>query len=122
ILKTFDDATAQMDGWLTQIQSELQKLDATLVDAAKTSGSKMHHQLQSLRDKAARAEIRKSGEIQHHADELVTLLYPRKTLQEREVGVLYFLLRYGTALLPRLQQQLRLGCPDHQVIRLQSEF
>jgi uncharacterized protein YllA (UPF0747 family) len=75
--------------------------------------------LQSLRDKAARAEARKNSELQHHADELSTLLYPNKELQEREVGATYFLLKYGLGFVRQLKEKLKTGCPDHQVIRLE---
>jgi uncharacterized protein YllA (UPF0747 family) len=78
----------------------------------------MRYQLQSLRDKAARAEARKNTETQRHADELSTLLYPNKELQEREVGSAYFLLKYGTSLLHKLKERVQTGCVEHQIIPL----
>jgi bacillithiol biosynthesis cysteine-adding enzyme BshC len=120
IMKSFDSATAHLDQALAAVQSPLEKLDKTLVDAAENAGSKMRYQLQGLRDKAARAEIRKNSELEHHADELSTLLYPNKELQEREVGAAYFLLKYGAGILETLKQNLKIGCSGHQVLELES--
>lgn len=116
IMKSFDSAAEHLDQALSAIHGPLEKLDKTLADAAENAGSKMRYQLQSLRDKAARAESRKNAETQHHADELSTLLYPNKNLQEREIGSAYFLLKYGTAILEKLREKVQPGCFDHQVI------
>jgi bacillithiol biosynthesis cysteine-adding enzyme BshC len=119
IQKSFDSAAELLEKALALIQPPLEKLDRTLLDAAENAGSKMRYQLQGVRDKAARAEARKNTELQHHADELSTALYPNKQLQEREVGAAYFLLRHGTGLLARLKEKLKLGCPDHQIVFLE---
>lgn len=119
ILKGFDAAAEHLERALEAIQKPLATLDRTLLDAAENAGSKMRYQLQTLRDKAARAESRKSTELQRHADELSTLLYPNKELQEREVGALYFLLKYGAGFVQQLKGATRAGCAEHQVIPLQ---
>ena len=118
IMKSFDAAADHLEQALVAIAGPLKKLDATLADAAENAGSKMHYQLQNLRDKAARAESRKNTETQHHADEISRLLYPNKNLQEREITGLYFLLKHGTGLLEKLRERLKPECPDHQVVFL----
>jgi bacillithiol biosynthesis cysteine-adding enzyme BshC len=118
VMQSFDAAAGHLDQALAAIQPALETLDRTLVDAAENAGSKMRYQLQGLRDKAARAEARKNTELQRHADELSTLLYPNKELQEREVGAAYFLLKYGSSLLETLKENLKIGCSEHQVVRL----
>jgi bacillithiol synthase len=120
VMNSFDSAAAHLDQALAAVQPALEELDKTLVDAAENAGSKMRHQLQSLRDKAARAEARKNSELERHAAELSSLLYPNKELQEREVGAAYFLLKYGTGLLATLKQNLKVGCSGHQVVVLES--
>jgi bacillithiol biosynthesis cysteine-adding enzyme BshC len=119
ITKSFDAASDHLETALQLIQGPLEQLDRTLVDAAANAGSKMRHQLQTLREKAARAEARKDSEIQRHADELSTVLYPNKELQEREIGAAYFLLKYGTGVVSTLKESLKQGCAEHQVIALQ---
>lgn len=118
IMKSFDQAGEHLDQALASIQGALRKLDPTLAEAAEHAGSKMRYQLHGLRDKAARAEARKNSEIERQADELSTMLYPNKNLQEREIGGLYFLLKHGLELLPRLKEALKSECVDHQVVRI----
>ena len=118
IMKSFDSANQHLEQALSAIHGPLEKLDKSLADAAENAGSKMRYQLQSLRDKAARAESRKNSETQHHADELSTLLYPNKDLQEREIGAAYFLLKYGAGMLEKLKEKVQLSCLDHQIIPL----
>jgi bacillithiol synthase len=119
ITKSFDAAAEHLERALELVQGPLEKLDRTLVDAASNAGVKMRHQIQALREKAARAEARRDSELQRHADELSTLLYPNKDLQEREIGSLYFLLKYGTGVVEKAKGLLQQGCADHQVVRLQ---
>lgn len=118
IMKSFDLAAGHLENALAAIGGPLQKLDPTLAEAADNAGSKMRYQLQGLREKAARAESRKNTETQRHADELSALLYPEKDLQERSIGGLYFLLKHGMGLLPRLKESLGASCAGHQVVRL----
>lgn len=120
VTSSFDAASEHLERALELVQESLEKVDRTLVDAAGNAGAKMRHQLQALREKAGRAEARKNSELQHHADELSTLLYPNKELQEREIGTLYFLMKYGTGLVGSLRELLQEGCAGHQVIRLQA--
>ena len=118
IMQSFDAAVSHLEQSLASIQGPLEKLDSTLASAAENAGSKMRYQLQNLRDKAARAEARKNTEVQHHADELSTMLYPNKTLQEREAGSAYFLLKYGAGFVEKLREKVQIGCGEHQVISL----
>jgi len=120
VMRSFDAAARHLDQALAAIQPSLETLDRTLIDAAENAGSKMRHQLQSLRDKAARAEARKNTELVRHAAELSTLLYPNKGLQEREIAAVYFLQKYGVALVETLKQSLKAGCLDHQVVQVGS--
>ncbi len=119
-LKSFDAAADHLEQAIALMQSPLEKLDRTLLDAAENAASKMRYQLQGLRDKAARAEARKNTELHRHADELSMLLYPNKELQEREVGALYFLLKYELGVVAKIKESASANCADHQVIPLQT--
>ena len=116
-LQTAFDRTAQsLDQSLEAVKTALVRLDKTLVEAADNAASKMQHQLESLRARAARAEVRQSEVIGRHAQQLSSSLFPNKALQEREVGAIYFLARYGVEFLQTLHDTLQTGCHDHQVV------
>jgi bacillithiol biosynthesis cysteine-adding enzyme BshC len=114
----FDATSQSLDRNLAAIQEKLQRLDSTLVDAAQTAASKMRHQLERLYAQAARAEAQKVELVGRHAETLTQALYPNKGLQERSVGGLYFIARYGMELLPQLHDAIQTDCHDHQVLNL----
>ena len=114
----FDEAQASVEKSLASIRDGLARLDKTLVDSADHAASKMRHQLESLRARAARAELRQSEILGRHAELLSNALYPNKALQEREVAGVYFLARYGPRFLHDLYENLNAECLDHQVISM----
>ena len=115
---SFEAADAGLKESLAQISGSLEHLDKTLVEAAHKAGAKMHYQLQRLRGRAARAELRKNEVIARHAQVLSSALYPAKALQERQIAGIYFLARFGEAILDRLQQSMKACCLDHQIMYL----
>jgi bacillithiol biosynthesis cysteine-adding enzyme BshC len=112
----FDRAAQSLDQSFGGVKSALVRLDKTLVEAADNATSKMQHQLESLRARAARAEVRQSEVIGRHAQQLSNSLFPNKVLQEREIGAIYFLARYGVEFLQALHDTLQTNCHDHQIV------
>jgi bacillithiol biosynthesis cysteine-adding enzyme BshC len=117
--KVFATAQASLDESLAAIEQSLGRLDKTLVEAGQRSGSKMKHQLEEMRARAARSAALRNDLISRHAEQLSEALYPNKVLQEREVGGAYFLSRYGRELLHDLYSTMHTDCHDHQVITLE---
>jgi uncharacterized protein YllA (UPF0747 family) len=114
----FESANAGLEKSLSAIRDALAKLDPTLVEASNRAGSKMQHQLEHLRASAARAELRQTELLSRHADVITSMLYPNKSLQERELGGVYFLAKYGIDLLQQIYSAIHTDCLDHQVIHL----
>ena len=114
----FDEADSSLKKSLVAIQQSLERLDKTLVEAATNAASKMHHQLEQLRSRAARAELRQSEILGRHAELLSNALYPNKVLQEREIAGVYFVSRHGAELLRNLYDTVHTDCLDHQIISL----
>ena len=114
----FDEAKKSLETSLTDIREKLAKLDPTLVDAAQTAASKMQHQLERLYTQATRAEIRQGELIGRHAETLSQSLYPEKGLQERAIGGMYFLARYGPEILEQIYTTIHTDCHDHQILEL----
>ena len=114
----FQAAKKSFEENFSVVKSELEKLDKTLVDAAETCHSKMQHQLEKLYAQAARAEALKGELVSRHAEGLSQALYPNKGLQERTIGGVYFLARYGQDLLHQLYEIINSSCHDHQVVEL----
>jgi bacillithiol biosynthesis cysteine-adding enzyme BshC len=114
----FDQAEVSLEKSLAAIRDGLARLDSTLVDSATNAASKMQHQLTQLRARAARAELRQTEIVGRHAEVLCNLLYPNKTLQEREIAGGFFVARHGAELLRCIYDTIHIDCLDHQVISL----
>ena len=116
--EAFDQAGESMEKCFASVRSALLNLDKTLAEAADNAKSKIQHQLESLRGRAGRAELRQTELAARHAQQLSTALYPNKALQEREIAGIYYLARHGTDLLHEIYACLHTDCHDHQVITL----
>jgi bacillithiol synthase len=114
----FDQADRAFAKSLATIRDSLARLDKTLIEATNNAESKVRHQLEQLRSRAARAELRQSEVLARHADLISNALYPNKTLQEREIAGIYFVARYGNEFLRNLYDSIHTDCFDHQVISL----
>ncbi len=114
----FERAKTSFDENLLSVKEKLEKLDRTLVDAAETARSKMQHQLEKLYAQAARAEAQKGELVARHVEHISQGLYPEKGLQERSIGGVYFLAKYGLELLGQLHGTMHTDCHDHQIIEL----
>jgi bacillithiol biosynthesis cysteine-adding enzyme BshC len=114
----FDAANKSLEANLATIREKLAKLDRTLVDAAQTATSKMHYQLERLYTQAARAESQKGELVGRHAETLTSALYPNKGLQERTIGGIYFVARYGPDFLRQIHDAIQTDCHDHQIVEL----
>ncbi len=116
----FDKANRSLEECLDAIRGSLERLDSTLVEAANRAASKMQYQLEHLRASAARAELRQSEVLERHATFLSNVLYPNKSLQEREIAGIYFLARHGLDLLKQLYGIVHTDCLDHQIVSLSA--
>jgi bacillithiol synthase len=114
----FEAARKALDSHLAIVKEKLVKLDRTLVDAAETARSKIEYQLERLHTQVARAEAQKSELVTRHAEWLGQALYPDRGLQERGIGGVYFLARYGREFLQQLHDAIQPECHDHQILEL----
>jgi bacillithiol biosynthesis cysteine-adding enzyme BshC len=107
-----------MDEELTALTDYLSGMDASLGRAATVSASKMRYQMNRLRRMAATFELQKEASLRKHADAITLNLFPDGHLQERLVGGVWFVARYGEGLIERLVEEAKNLCPGHVVIRL----
>jgi bacillithiol synthase len=100
------------------LESDIQQLDPTLMDAARRASSKMHYQVERLGRRVANAHARKQRQASSDAALLSAALYPGGALQERGLGGVYFLAKYGDTLLDGMHDSLQTSCPHHQILFL----
>jgi bacillithiol biosynthesis cysteine-adding enzyme BshC len=118
VRESFATAEQTVDAALSGVEKSLFAFDVTLVESAQRSTAKMRYQLSRLRSRVARAEARRNEEIARHVRDLTEMLYPQRGLQERTLGGVYFMAKYGAKFLHDLYETIQPDCHDHQVIPL----
>ena len=114
----FNKISESMSTSLAALAELLQKLDPTLADSSGHSFSKIRYQLQRLRSRAARAQVKRDHELEQQAAALSQSLYPGQELQERLIGGISFIAQFGPEFLDRIYEAIGPGCTGHQVIAI----
>jgi bacillithiol biosynthesis cysteine-adding enzyme BshC len=104
----------QMDA----LASAVPQIDPTLEGTVRTTLGKMQHELHTLHNKVIQAAKRKDETLRRQFQRAQALTFPSGHPQEREVGFVWFLNRYGSALIPRLIEDIPLGMGQHYVISI----
>lgn len=118
LMRRFNAGEKSLQRLVEGLREPLAELDQTLLGALDTAAEKMLYQFNSLRGKAGRAEGFRTGVLDNHEREIVSLLLPNKSLQERSLSLLPFLANDDTGLLDQLARSIRIGAGDHGVVYL----
>jgi bacillithiol synthase len=110
------DARDAMRAKMTRVIDAMPAVDPTLAGAAKTTLSKMEHDLESLQGKMIQAAKRRDETLRRQFTRAQAQIYPLGHPQERTLGFVYFLNRYGPGLIERLFSELPLELGQHWVI------
>ncbi len=107
-----------LDTELTALTAYMTAMSPDLGRAAGVSASKMRYQMNRLRRMAANFELQREESLCKHATTIMLSLYPDGHLQERLLGGIWFLARYGDALPDLLVEHAAQECPGHRVLYL----
>jgi len=93
-------------------------LDPTLEGAARSTLSRMQHDLQTLHGKMISAAKRRDETLRRQFMHARALAFPSGHVQERTIGFVSFLNEYGPALVDRLDEELPLDFGRHWVVTI----
>jgi uncharacterized protein YllA (UPF0747 family) len=111
-------AEAAIDAHLSAIAGEVIQVDPTLEGTAKSTLSRMQDDLKKLRAKIIQAAKRKDETLRRQFHHTRAQAFPNGHPQEREIGFVYFLNKYGPMLVERLGTELPLEPGQHWVITI----
>jgi bacillithiol synthase len=97
---------------------EVAQIDATLEGAVRSTAGRMQDDLKKLHGKIIQAAKRKDETLRRQFKHAQAQAFPGGHPQEREVGFVYFLNKYGPTLLDRLTAELTLDTGTHWVITI----
>jgi hypothetical protein len=107
-----------LDDELDALLAWTDSLSPSLGRSARVSASKMRYQMNRLRRLAANDQLQREGSIRRHVDTLSFNLFPDRHPQERTIGGIAYLARYGSELLATLVDQATQDCPGHKALWL----
>ena len=107
-----------LDERMAAVAAAVPQIDATLEGAVKSSLGKLQHEVQTLHNKVIHAAKRKDDTLRRQFQRAQALTFPQGHPQEREVGFVWFLNRYGPALVDRLMDEMPLAMGHHWVLTI----
>ena len=112
---SMNELESRLDQVLTDVKPDLKAVDPSLEKALETARRKILHNAQHLKSQVARFEATGSS---IPVDFLLNNCYPNQNLQERELGIHYFLARHGSSVLDFIRPAISTSDFDHRVLRL----
>ena len=101
---------------MEQLTASLTQIDSTLEGAARSALGRMQDDLKKLHGKIIQAAKRKDETLRRQFHHVRAQAFPGGHPQERAVGFVHFLNRYGPALIDRLLEELPTDMGVHWVI------
>lgn len=112
------DAEQAMHRSMEAVIAALPAVDPTLAGAARTTLGKMEHELRALHQKMIHAAKRRDETLRRQFTRAQSQLFPHGHPQERTLGVVFFLNRYGPALIDRLIDDLPIELGYHWILTI----
>jgi bacillithiol biosynthesis cysteine-adding enzyme BshC len=107
-----------IDERMAAVAAAVPQIDPTLEGAVKSTQGKLQHEVQALHSKVIQAAKRRDDTLRRQFQRAQALTFPQGHPQEREIGFVWFLNRYGPALVDRLMDELPLAMGHHWVLAI----
>lgn len=112
------NATAAVEVQMAGVAAAVPQIDPTLEGTVQSTLTRMQHDLRTLHNKVIQAAKRRDETLRRQFQHAQALTFPNGHPQEREVGFVWFVNRYGPALVDRLLDDLPLDMGHHWVLTL----
>jgi uncharacterized protein YllA (UPF0747 family) len=110
--------TSMIDEGMARVASAVPQIDPTLEGAVESTLGRMQHDLRTLHNKVIQAAKRKDETLRRQFRRAQSLTFPHGQPQEREIGSVWFVNRFGPALVDRLLEDLPLEMGHHWVLTI----
>lgn len=116
--ESFAEAARTIDTEMGRVIQAMPALDPTLEGAARSTLTRMQHDLQTLHGKMISAAKRRDETLRRQFMHARALVFPGGHAQERTIGFVSFLNEYGPALVDRLDAELPLDLGRHWIVTI----
>ncbi len=115
---SLQDALLAIETRMGELAKAVLQIDPTLEGAARSTMTRMQDDLKKLHGKIIQAAKRKDETLRRQYQHAQAQAFPNGHPQEREIGFVYFLNKYGPALVDRLSDELPLDMGTHWVVSI----
>jgi bacillithiol synthase len=115
---SLDEAMRTLEQRMERLAKEVVQIDPTLEGASRSTLSRMQDDLKKLHGKIIQAAKRKDETLRRQFQNARAQAFPGGEPQERAVGFVYFLNKYGPALVDRLYAELPVDAGTHWVVTI----
>jgi bacillithiol biosynthesis cysteine-adding enzyme BshC len=115
---SLQDALRAIEQRMDRLAQEVPQIDPTLEGAARSTLTRMQDDLKKLHGKIIQAAKRKDETLRRQFQNARSQAFPGGEPQERAIGFVYFLNKYGPALVDRLRRELPLEAGTHWVLTI----
>jgi bacillithiol biosynthesis cysteine-adding enzyme BshC len=115
---SLQEAVRVVEERMSHLAREVTALDSTLEGATRSTLSRMQDDLKKLHGKIIQATKRKNETLRRQYRHVQVQAFPGGHPQERELGLVYFLNKYGATLVDRLNDELPLDMGTHWVVTI----
>ncbi|MDA1185222.1 MAG: bacillithiol biosynthesis cysteine-adding enzyme BshC [Acidobacteria bacterium] len=116
--QSIEETVRAVDEHMDAVATALARIDTTLDAAARSTRGRMQDDVKKLRGKLLQAVKRKNDTVRRQFLHAQAQAFPGGHPQERGVGFVYFLNKYGDGLVDRLCEELPLDQGRHWVMTL----
>ena len=115
---SLQDAARALEDHIGRLAQEVAQVDSTLEGAARSTLTRMQDDLKKLQGKVIQAAKRKDDTLRRQYHHARGLAFPGGHPQEREIGFVSFLNKYGPSLVDRLSEEIPLEMGSHWVVQI----
>jgi bacillithiol biosynthesis cysteine-adding enzyme BshC len=115
---SLEEAVRTLEQRMERLTKEVVQIDPTLEGASRSTLSRMQDDLKKLHGKIIQAAKRKDETLRRQFQSARAQAFPGGEPQERAVGFVYFLNKYGPALVDRLYAELPTDAGTHWVVTI----
>lgn len=115
---SLEEATRMVVERMEAVAKAVPQIDATLEGAARSTLGRMQDDLKKLHGKIIHAAKRKDETLRRQFRHAQAQAFPAGHPQERTIGFVYFLNKYGPLLIDRLAEELPIEMGNHWVIAI----
>ncbi|MCX6539581.1 MAG: bacillithiol biosynthesis cysteine-adding enzyme BshC [Acidobacteria bacterium] len=116
--QALQDADSTIEQRMQVLIEALPTLDPTLEGAARSVAGRLRHELQGLHTKIIHAAKKRNETLRRQFGRTQAQAFPAGHAQERSTGFVYFLNRYGPALIDRLMSDLPIDPGSHWILTI----